>query len=444
MDIVDYLLFPFYVLAFFFLVKYRLKKNADPVLRKFYKRAFWIRVVSCFAFSIFLIYISPGDSFGTYYGEALNIYKQSLNDVSVIGKMIFTSAKNIDESLFSKDIGGAIVFADENNYMVVRVAAIFLFFSFGKYLIANLFFSLLAFEGCWRLYKFFYEQYPALQKQLAIAILYFPTFIFWSSGIGKEAICISGMGFITYGLYSILVKKKNIIASTIVVIFFTYILLNVKVYIIVSYLPFLIYFIVVTNVLKVKNQLLKILIGPAIVLLSILGFVGIILASKDTLGVYAIDGLTETVQKQQTNFQLQENISESNFDLGADYDGSILGLAKVAPFAIGAALFRPFIWEAKKPSTFLSSLESLALILFTIYVLFKVGPLQFFKQFYKKPIVAYCFFYSILFSVFVGATTLNFGSLVRYKIPCLPFYAVSMFLILYFAKVKKEKVQTLS
>jgi len=48
----------------------------------------------------------------------------------------------------------------------------------------------------------------------------------------------------------------------------------------------------------------------------------------------------------------------------------------------------------------------------------------------------YSFLFAIVFGLFVGASTLNFGTLVRYKIPCLPFYAISLFLI--YEKVKER------
>ena len=52
--------------------------------------------------------------------------------------------------------------------------------------------------------------------------------------------------------------------------------------------------------------------------------------------------------------------------------------------------------------------------------------------------VTYCFFYSLVFALFVGATTLNFGTLVRYKIPAMPFYLISIFLILDLNRKKKN------
>jgi len=43
--------------------------------------------------------------------------------------------------------------------------------------------------------------------------------------------------------------------------------------------------------------------------------------------------------------------------------------------------------------------------------------------------ILFCFSFAIIFGLFVGTITLNFGTLVRYKIPCLPFYAIALFLI---------------
>jgi hypothetical protein len=63
----------------------------------------------------------------------------------------------------------------------------------------------------------------------------------------------------------------------------------------------------------------------------------------------------------------------------------------------------------------------------------------FFSAISKEPTVLYCLLFSVLFALFVGATTGNFGSLVRYKIPCMPFYVVGMFIIEYQGKKIKGK-----
>jgi hypothetical protein len=80
-------------------------------------------------------------------------------------------------------------------------------------------------------------------------------------------------------------------------------------------------------------------------------------------------------------------------------------------------------------------------MLFTIYIVFKTGLIKFFKLVSSDPLIMYCFLFSCVFALFVGASTLNFGSLVRYKIPCMPFYLISLFLI--YDKVKQRAADKL-
>ena len=130
--------------------------------------------------------------------------------------------------------------------------------------------------------------------------------------------------------------------------------------------------------------------------------------------------------------------AESNFELGIQFNGSFTGLIKLAPVAIATTFFRPFIWESHKVSQLMASLESLILMFFTLFIIFKSGVKMLIKLVLTDPLTMYCFFFSIVFALFVGASTLNFGTLVRYKIPCLPFYAISLFLI--YEKVKGKNL----
>ena len=129
--------------------------------------------------------------------------------------------------------------------------------------------------------------------------------------------------------------------------------------------------------------------------------------------------------------------AESTFSLGVEFDGTNSSLVRMVPAAIAATFYRPYLWESKKLSTLLSSLESLALMIFTLYIFFRVGPYLFISSILKDPMVMFCFFFSIIFAIFVGATTLNFGTLVRYKTPCMPFYVIALVLIYEIGKTRK-------
>jgi len=437
MDIFDFLLFPAYVGLFYFFFKHRKGHLEDPLLQQYFMRGYWAKVAGCVAFTIFNTYVSQGDSIGVYQPEGAYIYHQILNDFSNI-KLLVTPAANYDDSLLY-DYYNTGTLKSESNFLVVRISAIFSFFSFGKYFVNNFLFAMVSYAGMWRLFKFFYQEKPHLHKYFAIAILYFPTVLFWSSGAMKDPLCIGGLGFLTYSLYNLVYKRQGLLSNTIIVLLSGYLLIVLKIYILMAYLPFLILFLVLKNVNLMKNQFFKYFFGPLLIAGCIFGFSRVLDNFDEELGNYAFSNITESVKTQQFNFQAQAEESGSSFSLG-EFDGSFGGMIKLAPAAIATTLFRPFLWESKKVSTLLSSLESLALMFFTLYVMFKAGIGTFFGAIFKNPLVLFCFAFSMMFAVFVGATTLNFGSLVRYKIPCLPFYLIMLFLILDIAKRKQAKL----
>lgn len=436
MHIIDFILFPFYVLLFFIIFARRRKRITDPILKKYQLRGFWIKVFGTFAFTIFHTIVSPGnDSTGLYYDEGINIARLITSDSSYI-KLLFSSGTDFDQSLLSTPFNTGY-FLSEGNYFVCKLVAVFSFISFGNYMVINLFFSMISFSGVWRLYKFFYELYPNLHKKLALAILYLPTFVFWSSGILKDPLAIGMMGWLTYAMYYMLYKKVGILKNLLIALLSGYLLFILKSYILFAYLPFFLLFIVIANFRLIKTRRLKL---TAIIAMAVIGVaVFFIVADKlqSELGNLALDRLSETVKAQQNKFITLADAAESSFSLGVTFDGSNLSLIKMAPAAIIATFYRPYLWESKKISSLLSSLESLILMIFTLYVLLKGRIINCIRLIFGDPVILFCFCFAIVFGVFVGATALNFGTLVRYKIPCMPFYVIALVLIN--ERIKQQK-----
>jgi hypothetical protein len=431
MSFLDFTAFFLYSILFSFLASLYRKNIKDETLKKYHKNAFWIKVFAAFCYSIFALYFSPGDTTTLYFPEGYNLYKKILTDPSNLD-FLFGAGTDIDATLLSNpnQIG---YFRDASNFMVIRLTAIFCFFSFGKFMVINLMFAMIAFTGIWKLYTFFYEQFPQLHRQFAIAVLYLPTFVFWSSGILKDPLSIAALGWFTYALYQLAFHKKEIFKNSLIVLSCVYIFSVIKIYILVAYLPAFVIFLLLKNAMLIKNRLLKAVLVSFFITASIFGFVGLTNSMKGAVAEYAGEDFTEGISSYQKNYTAQSEKREgAYFSLGVEFDGSLGSLAKMAPAAIAATLYRPFLWESKNISTLLSSFESLTLMLFTLFVLRKVGFKKFFSSIFKKPIILYCFFFSIVFALFVGATTLNFGTLVRYKIPCMPFYVISLFLILFY------------
>lgn len=437
MVLTDLILFPLYVLFFHLVFFARRKRMDDPILKKYHKQGFWVKVASAIAFTFFYTVITKGDTTVLYYTEGINITKLILKDIRNI-KLLFIQGVDFDQNLLANTFNRGY-FKNESNYFVTKLVAIFSFFSFGSYAVINLFFSMISFSGVWRLYKFFYEQYPKLHKQFALVILFLPNFIFWSSGILKDPLCTGMLGWLTYSAYCAFKKRTSVIKNITIAVIAAYVLLIVKAYILAAYIPFFALYLVLSRISIMKSVVVKLLaLFTVTVIVSITLF---FLSGKieNLLGDYALDKITESVKTSQEGFANIADVAESSFSLGADFDGSPASLIHIAPAAVTASLFRPYIWESKKISTLLSALESLAFIIFTLYVLYK-ARLRFFIYIFKDPVIMYCFWYAILFAMFVGAIALNFGTLVRYKIPCIPFYLAALILILNRVKTKKGTV----
>ncbi|WP_462220178.1 hypothetical protein [Ferruginibacter sp.] len=436
MGIADLILYPVYLLLFYLFFSSGRKKLNDPVLQVYHQHGFWIKALAVIPFVLFNWKISPGDSYVLYQVEGVNIYKLILKDFSNV-RFLLSPGTVYDESGLLADPWNLGYCRDVNNFTVCRIVTLLSFFSTGKYLITCLFFSMISFSGVWRLYRFFYALYPHLHKQLAIAILYLPTFVFWSSGILKDPLCTGALGWLTFALYEILVKKKNLPTNMFIIIAAGYTLVALKIYILVSYLPFFLLFLALKNLNLLKSSFAKITVGTIMLIGIMISFTRIMNQLQDSMVKFAGKGITTTIKNYQQNYAAQGDIAESNFSLGVEFDGSVSSLIKMAPAAVIATLYRPFIWETRKPSTLLSSLESLAIILLTLKAFRSAGIVKFFRL-WTDPTIMYCIGFSLFFALFVGATTPNFGTLCRYKIPCMPFYVIAMFLILDITNKKKE------
>ncbi len=406
----------------------------DPVLKRYHRIGFWVKVFGAFAYIIFSKFLAKGDSTYLYYPEGINIAKLIIKDVNNV-KLLFIPGRDFDPNLLADSFNKGY-FASESNYFVTRLVTVLSFISFGSYSVITLFFSMISFTGVWRLFKFFYSQYPQLHKAIAIAILFFPSFVFWSSGILKDPLCTGFLGWFTYSMYMVFIRREAVAKNLLTVFIAAGLLALVKAYILASYLPFFMLFIVLAKLRNVKRPFVRLLLLFSIVLIAAAGVIGVAIKLQDEMEDLAISKLAESVQNTQQSFMRISDLAESSFSIG-EFDGTPMGLVKMAPAGIVATLYRPFLWESKKVSTLMSSLESLALMLFTIFVFLRAGPVNFFAAVFRDPMIMYCLLFSLTFALFVGVTTLNFGTLVRYKIPCMPFYFMALVLILQRYKEKK-------
>lgn len=221
-----------------------------------------------------------------------------------------------------------------------------------------------------------------------------------------------------------------------------YLIATIKVYILLAFAPFFLLFIFLKKLNVIKATVFKYVLTFGIIVGSVFIFSQTYDSYEEELDQYAVENLTSSITSLNQVIEVMSGKSgaESNFNLGAEFDGSFPGLIRIAPYALVATFYRPFIWETSKISQLMAAVESLLLIYFTMLLLFKIGPVRLIKYILSDQLIIFCLLFALTFGLFVGASTLNFGTLVRYKIPCMPFYAIALFLLYDKMRVnKKEK-----
>ena len=147
------------------------------------------------------------------------------------------------------------------------------------------------------------------------------------------------------------------------------------------------------------------------------------------MGVYGnVNTAIQQAQVIQDDLLREDQYGGNNYNIG-QIDGSIFGLISVAPVAVFTALFALF-WEIGSPTMIFSAIENTILIIFTLITLLRTSPVKLFKILINEPFLFYCFIFSLLFAFGVGIAGTNFGALVRYKVPLMPFF-ISMLFIVY-------------
>ena len=437
--IYDYLLLPVYLFAFYFIIVIRAKKYEGVALRKYLVTGFLLHMGGSILYCLVIqYYYGYGDSFGFFQGS--NFIR---NVISKTGDPFTTFFMSSDDYEKTYGIVGASEFTlptgidVDSNLTIMKISAALSYISFNSYIVISLFFSLFAFAGLWKLYKTFNE---ILAKKspylLAIIVLYTPSVCFYGSGLIKDSICLGAIGFIVYFMHKIFVQHKIRYRHLLLLPVMIIPLFTIKNYIAIALVISMAFAYVIHVFLKNKKSLLKLVVVGFVFLIS----AAIMAFSLSSTITSIIDNSKSNIESFESSYQtLDEEENGSGF-ANSSSDISLLGIVLRSPFAIFTTIFRPFILEVRKPIMAFSALESLIALLATIYVLIKCRGFKFFYYIFTNTYIFFAFTFSMTLAVIIGLSTFNFGTLVRYRLPVLPFY----FFMLLFIYIKNKEARALA
>jgi len=286
----------------------------------------------------------------------------------------------------------------------------------------------------------FYRMLPKMHLQLAIAIFFIPSVFFWGSGILKDTITLGALGWGVYAFAEIFMFKRNFLLGSVLLGFSFFMIYEIKIYILLCLVPALMIWFYMAKIGKIRNLVLKTMILPfTIVLLVFGGYYSVKFIGEENHR-YKLERLSYTAESTARWLSyVSEKQEGSGYTLG-DFDYSASGILRKTPAAIWVTLFRPYLWEAKNLVMFFAAVESLLLLIFTLVVIVSIILKKRIAVLFSNPIVVFCLIFSITFAFAIGLSTYNFGTLVRYKIPMMPFYLIAMFILYSYTKRPRKFV----
>ena len=428
----DLLLTPIYLLVLLFIAKEHRDKNyafGNP-LRKYYTQGLLVKFGGAiFIAIIYQYYYGSGDTFN--YLDHARIINSSLNDsFSTWLDLVLRRPVSSNPSIY-KYASQMYWYTDSSTYTVAAIAAVLGLLNGTSYIPIALLFAFISYSGIWAMYRTFVRMYPQLHKQLAIAFLFIPSTFVWGSAIFKDTICMFSLGWLTYCSFRLFVDRDFSIKNIILLIISFYLLAVIKVYIVLAFLPALGLWLLLTYSKNIRSVTTRWFVN--IIFFGLTVALSLFFAQRfaSQLNEYSVENIAKKAKKTQDWITYVSDTQEgSAYDIG-DLDGSLQSMLKKFPQAVNVALYRPYLWESKKPIIFLSALESLAFFILTLMVFFKRGFGSTFRKIFSDPNLLFFLIFTLIFAFAVGVSTGNFGSLSRYKIPCMPFFA-ALLLILYY------------
>ncbi|MEO7989379.1 MAG: hypothetical protein ABI663_07555 [Chryseolinea sp.] len=386
---------------------YWLWKREFSSLKIYFWPALIVKVLAGIALGLlYTYYYSVGDTF-QYFEDGTRLAALAHDDL----KTYFTFLWSGNESF---DIWKTIVLKEPRALFLIKIVSLLSLITLNNYWVISIYFSMASFYGAWLLAKQIVVLNQSYRNAVIGAFLFFPSVVFWSSGLIKESLAMACLFFLSSLFIKTWIKEKLTILEWVFLMFTLWMLWNLKYYYLAVFLP------IVFTSLIVKTFLLSILNSKRIFVRLLVWLVVLIVP------VVAISFVRPNFYPERFLHVIvssnQAFLERSDPDDAIHYynlQPTVLSALMNSPWALFSGLFRPFVWESHSVFQLLVAIENACIFLLTLAALFRWKTLL---QSSHRLLVFSIVSYTILLCIFLTLSTPNFGTLARYKIGFMPFF----------------------
>lgn len=426
MEITDLLLLPFYIaLVYFIASRIRARHDTDPIYQRYYMKGLNYKILGAIGFAlIYLLYYKGGDSIN-YFEAARPLYSFAFTNPEQYLDFVFNIQSAYPDQLYMQ------VWAKGVNYMtrsnttltVIRFLSVVNLFCFNSYMCCTVIFAFVSYYFIFKTFRLFVAIHPLLEKEMSISFLMIPSAIFWGSGVGKDAIMLSAIMYFFLCFYRIAILKQKIIQNLAKLLFIAYIMSIIRGFMIITITPCLILMTAIYYRNAFQSPIIRFVSLPLFLGGGLIASYFFIQNIGNQMQSYSLESMQKTAEGFKSwHTYLGDTQGGSAYSLG-DVDYSTAGILRKAPLAIAIALFGPFFWQIRNPVMLLSGIESILFLYFFFKVFINTKAYRAINIIFKDHLIMFCIPFVLIIALAVGMTSFNYGALVRYKLPLVPFFA---------------------
>lgn len=386
------------------------------VIRKHLFPALLLKIIAGFCLGyVYHWYLNQGkgaDTFGLFY-DGITIAKLAKQNFLKYADFIFLSDWDADQTIFQ-----SLNIKNPRGVIFSKWVSLFVLIAGENYWLISVFFSLLSFTGIWWLVNLLVANFPTIKLIALLSFCYWPSVVFWSSGIIKEALLMFCMCSLV-ALFIIWVTPlpklqafKKVIVFLFIFLPICYVLLILKYYYLAALLPVL-FSLSLSRFVKTYKKAV-----------FIITFVGSIVFASFLHPNLHLDFIVSALVKNN-QIMVAETNDTANLIGFQELEVNVASLIKNVPIAIFEGWFRPYFWEDGNLWKKVMGIESLLLSILTLLAI--IPPLKFTKDPEKQLVILAVFCFCSLLLIMLTFAAPNLGNLVRYKSAFLPFALLLIF-----------------
>lgn len=386
------------------------------------------------AFSVLIVLITSY----FYGGDMIGYHRFGTKYASLMHENFAYYAPEVTRMLLKqKTYEVPFTFAGSSTGAMQAIATWLMFFLGGSLYAASMFFAMATFAAKMAMYNVFKSMFPrTYHTKLQLGFIFLPSVAFWASGMLKESVAFVGMGPVFWG-GSKLLRKQQVIRASLGLALGLGMISLVK-----AYILFPLFF--AGGVTFYWYRSLKrygkvnIIQRPWQLAIAAILTIGAVLGLGEVFPKYSLNN----IGKEAANLQyygVRRGNTRSNYSVGNYQEKSLTGQMAYMPVGLLYSLFRPLPFEIRNAAMALNVLEMMLLLLLWIRVLMARPPPKTMNIILSHPLLMFCLVFVVLFGASVGIATTNVGTLSRYRMPMMPFYAVILLVLEHNPKRKTRK-----